>query len=1022
MSINLGSHKILHISYDQIEPGDFVCTYEALNTRKDLLLLENILYYANPQRASELNKMFHAEVIIQKYPRIGLYKIAHADGSCQKVRFQDDNFKDHHPGQAFIIFRAKDKAIRKEIVAIAEKTSEENNGHICAPPHIEILANRIRCIFNYFLFERARTNASTQTLNNIMCILNNYNKYGKFYAPDGSGIKTMSCIEYVANVINVATIRVFLKKTDFDHQEKSYVESIVHRMNAERGFPFKFSHPHASPASFVEFFLKHTENFHTIGYLGTITHPLDGPRLDIKGAAVQASPHLMTKLLLNLAFVKNPENSDLFYAAQVMKTLGILDHSWQLYTKAARDHIKIKTLFVSIHHHVGNFDREEILNADLDRCTQEFIHRLEWLDRSSIDLVDKMPFIEDLSPVEAFKILEIEKKFLQSTPLERTDRTLKLSINYLDHEMVRIRRLKLIANQQLSIAKILRRTLILSPLSLIGLVSGYALNKIALNAELICKKKLDDILRVHEKVRKNGAINIHSNKLIDESQRFWIEYSCDMGTSWNLDYFELEQKTWIARLQIPVGQDIQYKLLIGPKNVNDEDPRGKADVQTEIQYIDHKDIQIKWENNSENLILPVFHNPTWIHKGLTYTRSSHVYNYAHICSSKLPQEYIPLSIQEYENIFTRLEENSTSSIREYYQGESLEKNISLFVEKELKLKLLTDKIQLLPSGIGQGLSGDLIYKILDKNQNCILVIKVYMKSKGKFSREFFSLLNHEKLNLNLFQFPKVAGFGASKINNQRIYFLAMDYIHGVSLHNFFTKLISYPVLSQGRDTSFNELLSIYSKLGRALAEFHVYSKGDSLPLHPLFINLFNAFYKNALKRFEGYLDPILIENINKYFQINLPIQTQKMFIRSYHHGDINAGNIIYENRADRLSIIDWSDGSLSIGKDGKPLGLPFFDLIQIKNELLSKKAQGATENEIIQLYNTFEEEYNKNGIPIPSRDTMNFFSSIDLMGSLKWFIDRVEQFKQDPDQFKIAENIYHEKLTQLILLIKTPSL
>ena len=78
-SIQIGSHLVPQIKYQQIKPGDFLCTYEVLTTRPDFLFLEFSQKYASFYQRKELNKMFHGEVIVRKYPREGIYQIAHGD-------------------------------------------------------------------------------------------------------------------------------------------------------------------------------------------------------------------------------------------------------------------------------------------------------------------------------------------------------------------------------------------------------------------------------------------------------------------------------------------------------------------------------------------------------------------------------------------------------------------------------------------------------------------------------------------------------------------------------------------------------------------------------------------------------------------------------------------------------------------------------------------------------------------------------------------------------------------------------
>lgn len=1019
-SIKLGPYTVPKISYGDVKPGDFLCTYEALTTRADLLFIESAQKYASWKKRPELNKMFHAEIILEKYPRIGVYKIAHADGMCKKMVIQDDNFKEHHPGQAFIIFRAKDRAIQKEIVAVANKTAEPNNGHVCRTILFESLKDRMRYIFEYFLFENLWKNASAKTMRNLATMMWNYAKTGKFYGKNGVGRKEMSCIEYVANIVNVATSRVLCRKLQ-DNQQATDENAIYHQikeLTKQEGLPLQYSHPDVTPASYVDFFLKNSKVFQTVGYLGTIREPLEGPHLDLKGRAIQISPSILSDTF-PLDYVKT--RSNIAFVANIMKTLGMITDSWQIYSKAVKDPVKVKTLCCFLHAKLHSLLPSTKNLPDLNNVCDPFLQKIEDFintreKHGQDSSTEDFPNIDSLTQEEKIQILNLEKDFIKSAAIDRSDKTLKLSINIFDIEMVEINRIKAIAHRIFNIGRTLLKTVIFSLFYFGFFIAGRILEKIANSREIICKKKIEELLIVHEEVRKNGRITLSTNSIVN-GHRPWMHYSIDDGKSWQLEPFKIQGTVWNAAFHVPESINVSYRIFIGPNDINDTDPIGKALAQQkEITFVSSDVIQKTKEQDSEYLILPTCIDPVWNDKISNQSKNETIISFQKKCNDAGPTDNWPFSIQDYEKNYTFLDESlELLTVEKSLEEQEIIGHIMTFIESEMGIKVSPEQIQFLKGGLGKGLSGDQLYKVVDKHNHPLFVIKVYMKSRGKFSREFFSLLNHETLNLKSLNIPTIVGMAASKIEDKRIYFLATNFIAGTSVYDMFMDLSKHKVGSAERGESFKKLIHIYSKLGNGIAELHQASKGDSGPLHPAFADLLKCFSKNAFLKFKDKLNPSFLKKLEDYFETNFSTESKKHFIRGYHHGDINTGNIIFNPVTDKLSIIDWPDGSFAVGKNGKPLGIPFYDIIQIKNELLNMKSLGVTEDETSQLYKVFESQYISSGLPLPSTETMNFFSSIDLMGSLKWFIDKKDIF--EVNHLKMAEEIYRTKLEKLETLI-----
>ena len=127
--INLGVCYLSRIGYNDVKPGDIVCTYEPLSTNRKIQKLANFQNIISLFKRPKLSRTFHFEIITKKLAKTGCYEIAHVDGSKGKVLLQEDDFLSHYSGQAFLIFRAKNAAYRNEIVEVAKQTAREGNHH-----------------------------------------------------------------------------------------------------------------------------------------------------------------------------------------------------------------------------------------------------------------------------------------------------------------------------------------------------------------------------------------------------------------------------------------------------------------------------------------------------------------------------------------------------------------------------------------------------------------------------------------------------------------------------------------------------------------------------------------------------------------------------------------------------------------------------------------------------------------------------------------------------------------------------
>lgn len=909
--IKIGPRQIFQMRYQDIAPGDLICTYEVLTTRPDLLNIRHMQTYATFSHRPELNRLFHTAVIVQTYPRAGMCRIAHADGGSRKVELQEESLKDHHPGQAMLIFRAKDRALRREMVEVASQSAQAEKGHLCKNVMMDTLFQRVRQTARFFWFENGRKEASENTLRTIAQMTLHYGKNGQFYGADGTGSREMRCTEYVGNVVNVAATRLLCKNI-LENQQITDPEKAIHQrlrtLNRGQGHLWKFSHTETTPASLIDFLLKHPDRFETVGYLGAYSEPLEGPPLDL-----QKKSHPIDKSL-----------------------------------------------------------------------------------------------------AETKRILSIEKEEIKKASLHRTEKTLRLSLNTLALQKAEAVQIQAIANRVFRWGDFFRSTYILAPLFLGCSLAGRVLTHFSQMKRSFCEKMERDLLIVHERIRKNGALFLDLEKPLEKGLRPWVHFSLDGGTTWEQEPFRSSQKNWVAHMVIPKDKDLIYRLFIGPENLHDSDPIGKAIAWQKTER-DEKILVPYRSLKDQNGQLQLGHcqNLIWEAPEIKLQGSKEMRAYFDRCNQIAPQAMEPRSIQEYENRYTALED----TLPPFSQGDDeLTQHVTAFLQEEMKLQVLPEQILLMRGGLRRGLSGDPIYRISDPMGRPLLAIKVFKKSRGKFSREFFTLTNHRRFPLQTLHVPAPAGIGAAQVGDKRLYFLATEYISGISVYDLFVQLGAEKTAEE-RKKAFAKLLHVYQKLGTAMAEFHRADQSTPLPIHPAFQDLLQAFSTNAFLKFQGHFEAPFLQKLRQFFETHFALEQEKLFPRGYFHGDVNTGNWIYNPISDRLTLLDWPDGSFSVGKGGTPTGLAFYDIIQIRNELLTRQALGVTPEEIAQLDRVFVDTYTARGLTLPSPETSRFFNCVDLIGSLKWFIDKRACFVE-ANQLKLAEQIHQLKLQQLKTLIE----
>lgn len=283
-----GQYALKKLNYDELQPGDIVVTYESTST------VPSVIESVNFQKLllsgkDDLHKALHYEIILEKHPRPGFYKIAHASGLSQAIVQDEENFKKYSHGQALMVFRSNSSVITKEIIETAKNTSDKGNKWNIKIQKTKSFFDKIRYFFKMELFAHKSVEKienktlralARYTVDSAQTHLVDKIEYDKgFYKKDGISRQSMSCVQYAATVVNTAILRLaysnILKSEEYSTREEKietiYKELKASKLNDKNSIApsYKFSSSLATSSEFTQFLLKNSRDWQGIGYIGS---------------------------------------------------------------------------------------------------------------------------------------------------------------------------------------------------------------------------------------------------------------------------------------------------------------------------------------------------------------------------------------------------------------------------------------------------------------------------------------------------------------------------------------------------------------------------------------------------------------------------------------------------------------------------------------------------------------------------------------------------------------------------------
>ncbi len=688
------------ISYDKLEPGDIVCTYETTTTIPTILKAIRFQKLISPKKREPYHKFLHFEIITEKQERKGFYKIAHASGMKRKVVEEVENLKNYTSGKALVVFRPKNSIIVKEMIDVARKIAEKGN-----PWGIRLMEDKsikkiLKDLWKSYRFEQT-TNIHDKDIERAARMAVEFSQKGGI-KNKSEALEMFNCAQFTASVINISVIKTIWntiiedeKLTTIKKKEKLIKDLKKLRMRDPESMapPLKFSNPAVTASSFIEYLLSNPKDFEQVGYIGSFDDESKQKKLLIDRNSIKSvnmhDLNLMIKEIFDLnSKLEGVKILDEFKILEIFKDLKLINTSNYVHLNNVRNDAKLRTSFCTIYGQacgvssqtltdyminrdkLDNIKNEynkiseifpeltekdkdsyyekfgkkykinkksivEFLTTDegifneVDKKFKKFIAEWKIIAKSAnqpLEIKKKTEKLKTIQEIEEpstkkpklpekqpLELLDIEKQFIKKNikNISNNERSRQLSINLLEKEIVKSRNKR-------ELGKHLFRVGIAS---LVILPFGLLLLSIATALKYSASKEINFFIdwqsrinRAYKKEMPNAVLKLDTK--LEDGERPWVTYSKDdKGSEWDVEPLHLKdgaKDKWKVELKINKG--LQYKLFIGPDDINDANPLGKVKKWQETS--DDKNVVVESNQLGKHLnglfVIPKCTEPNWI--------------------------------------------------------------------------------------------------------------------------------------------------------------------------------------------------------------------------------------------------------------------------------------------------------------------------------------------------------------------------------------------------------------------------
>lgn len=263
---------------------------------------------------------------------------------------------------------------------------------------------------------------------------------------------------------------------------------------------------------------------------------------------------------------------------------------------------------------------------------------------------------------------------------------------------------------------------------------------------------------------------------------------------------------------------------------------------------------------------------------------------------------------------------------------------------------------------------DLVFFIKDGDGNLQLVVKAFLYPRmpgSLFLLELSALdfLRHLKCPSLLPVHPLAVGMGeAGGIE----YALLLETAASGMRIDDYIKRYATATDPHTRSQNYEQLKKAFIRIGNGLAELHSHRSKKSGKLDKLLIDRFKAKRSKILHN--AHICDCLKEMVNlKDFDAYIKETVEKAYKTplyfTFSHRDTNLGNLIYDEKLDKLYFIDVAYLHYSISIKGEPLADGLHDLMRVEESLSKKRGLTHEEREdLIDLFHGVYQEKSKHPI------------------------------------------------------------
>ncbi len=627
--LNIGSQWLQCIPVSELQPGDILTAYQELTTQPIPLAiittqrLEGLVMGGQEKNTSNL---LHLEIVLGQTN--GKVTVAHSRPGGPP-QFAIDTKRFDNLSTPVVVIRARTQEIREEVVKIAYSTVHKGNRW-----RIKGFSTGDKEELKQVAKDRLlrKWHGTDQKIMQIARLA--VDSFDRFNRRDINQPKSMSCAQYVSNVLNSALIRVqpemkqILNDSTKTREQKTQEIFEILMAHKEILKPAGLFHSDASPATLVSHLFANPNDWLAVGYMGYL--PIK-EQLSVKDTENSNYP-------LSLQDLESLQLGSYSLVYEVFKSLHLWHNNNYLLGSAQEKNFKFLIAFTYLYALKHNLDSRLVAGLLCDKISinqleaenkkeviekieaykevkseaQKFIDQLNRFQNTEKP-IEQVKEIKSQAPaVSSRKLLGIVKIFKKDGNLDEENKQKVLSMAYIENLAEQADYYSQYANYGIATASILGGALV-NPATAAIAAFSYAAKYVAHSkVKETLKNWEDNIETVYRERTPTHEFRLHTR--VEFGERPWLLFSKDKEKTWQILPFEKRQdEEWSIGLNLQ--DDLNYKIFRGPWDTHSTYPMAGAKWQrtpdNQNVTLTIKQIDSKNRNENQLIMLPTCLYPEW---------------------------------------------------------------------------------------------------------------------------------------------------------------------------------------------------------------------------------------------------------------------------------------------------------------------------------------------------------------------------------------------------------------------------